>query len=115
MLTCVATINTFAVNVNYRGRPFMQELRQNKLMYRKLQFCYVVLAICALEVFPPLNDLMQLTTLPNVQDRIIEPDASVVWLIDIVDMLGFPLFIFGLMVVDTGLAFLVERFARRYF
>ena len=110
MLTCVATVNTFAVN--YRGRPFMQDLHQNKLMYRSRQCCYAIFAICALEVFPPLNDLMQLTALPDVKDRIIEPRAAVLPLIQIIDSIGFPFFIFALMILDTVLAFSVERFAR---
>jgi len=107
LLTCLATINTFAVN--YRGRPFMQDLRENKYLYRSLQVCYGVLIICALEAFPPLNDLIQLTPLPRLDadESITHPLAVLVRAVD------FPGFMCGLMVADTLLAFAVERFALR--
>ena len=121
LLTCVATINTFAVN--YRGRPFMDDLHKNKLLYRSLQACYSVLAICALQVFPPLNDLMQLTALPDVEngmtplvdDKELKMEPWLEGLVQVVQISGFSLFIFGLMVADTVLAFAVERLTRRLF
>lgn len=97
-------VNTFAVN--YRGRPFMKGLRENKLFYRSLLLCYGALAVCALEVFPPLNDLLQLTILPSVSDiefRASDPLLSLVAFVD------FPVFFFLLMVVNTALSFAWER------
>ncbi|KAL7577622.1 hypothetical protein ACA910_015141 [Epithemia clementina (nom. ined.)] len=138
LLTCVATINTFAVN--YRGSPFMQDLPNNKLLYRSLQVSYAVLAICALQIFPPLNDLLQLTTLSaadeGYEDRQLEevtqaatagaaatatgasmdsvPSLAVVanLVAQLVKRMGLSWFIFGLLVLDTVLAFAVERWCR---
>ena len=63
IMSVLATVNTFAMN--YRGRPFMEDIWDNKLLLRSLQVCYGVLISCALEVFPPLNDLLQLAELPS--------------------------------------------------
>lgn len=115
LLTCLATVNTFCVN--YRGHPFMQNLTDNKLLYRSLQVCYLVLAICALEVFPPLNDLMQVSALPSGSEQ--SDSTSVVlessFMTALVRMVGFPVFLSGLMVLDTVLAFGWERFIIRTF
>ena len=61
-MSVLATVNTFAVN--YRGEPFTEPLRKNTMLLRSLQICYGVLFVCALEIFPPLNDLLQLTEFP---------------------------------------------------
>ena len=109
IILCLTTVNTFAVN--YRGRPFMQSLPENKFLYRSIQACYAVLAICALEVFPPLNDLMQLTTLPTVAD--VDDIENAQPLFQLVRLIGFQAFLPALMVADTALAFAVERMMRR--
>jgi cation-transporting ATPase 13A1 len=62
LLTMVATVNTFLVN--YKGRPFMQDFRDNTILLRVVQLCHAVIWICALEAFPPLNDLLQLAPFP---------------------------------------------------
>ena len=62
LMTVLAYINTFVVN--YRGRPFMENLTENKVLLRTLQGCYAILLICTLEIFPPLNQLLQLVPLP---------------------------------------------------
>jgi manganese-transporting P-type ATPase len=110
LLTCLSTVNTFAVN--YRGHPFMQHLHENKLLYRSLQLCYAVLAVCALEVFPPLSDLMQLSALPTVADLSSDTES---YFVDLVRLIDFPVFLTGVMVVDTALAFAWERFIVRSF
>merc|ERR1712176_1114943 len=69
LVTVLATINTFLVN--YRGKPFMQDLKDNKLMSRCLKGCYFVLFACALDVFPPLNQLLQLSPLPTAGPPIV--------------------------------------------
>jgi hypothetical protein len=90
----------------------MKDLRENKLFYRSLQVCYAVLAICALEVFPPLNDLLQLTTLPSVSDLTMDDSNP---LHSVIAMVDFPLFMCGLMAINTLLAFLFERTIRQTF
>ena len=137
LLTMLATINTFAIN--YRGRPYMQNLRENKMLYRSLQLCYAVLLICTLEVFPPLNDLFQLTEFPSTQMGIsddnsgvgvgIENSSSFVddnddWIrsinestgvVGLVKDIGFPLAMTGLMIMDTIAAFACEKIIVRVF
>jgi len=104
------SVNTFAVN--YRGRPFMKDLHENKLFYRSLQVCYAVLAICSLEIFPPLNDLLQLTTLPSVSEITVDTSNPLHNLIVAVD---FPVFMCTLMAINTLLAFSFERMILRLF
>ena len=43
----------------------MEDLTENKLLFRSIQACYFVLFVCATEVFTPLNQLMQLSPLPT--------------------------------------------------
>ena len=114
LLMCLATINTFAVN--YRGSPFMADLSGNKLLYRTLQACYITLGACALEVFPPLNDLLQLTALPtgNLSRNELTPFSHHV-LIDVVESVGFPAFLCGLMVADTVAVVALNRWIIRRF
>lgn len=109
IILCITTINTFAVN--YRGRPFMQSLSENMLLYRSLQVCYGILLVCALEIFPPLNDLMQMTALPTVSE--LDHVESSHPLFELVRLVGFQVFLPVLMVADTVLAFAAERVLRR--
>jgi magnesium-transporting ATPase (P-type) len=120
LMNVLATINSFAVN--YRGRPFMEDLRENKLLLRSLQVCYGVLFVCASEIFPPLNDLLQLTEFPNtrlaedITWRKMESDSAMLSnLIGFVETVGFPVFMSILMVSDTALAFGAEKVILRFF
>jgi cation-transporting ATPase 13A1 len=115
LLTCLATVNTFAVN--YRGRPFMANLTENKLLYRTLQACYAFLIACALEVFPPFNDLLQLSSLPTLhaEDDTLNAASGTGLLAVIVQTLDFPVFLCGLMAVDTLLVFGIESIIVRSF
>uniref|UniRef100_A0A7S1VME7 Uncharacterized protein n=2 Tax=Grammatophora oceanica TaxID=210454 RepID=A0A7S1VME7_9STRA len=123
LLTMVATINTFAVN--YRGKPFMQDLRDNTMLKRSLQLCYAVLFICALEVFPPLNDLFQLSPFPDTSivlgaDGAMDDDwigslEDAPPLAQLVGQAGFQLSMAGLLLVDTIAVFAVERIILRVF
>jgi hypothetical protein len=125
------TVNTFAVN--YYGRPYMKDVTENKLFYRNIQVLYVLLMVCAMEIFPPLNDLLQLTTLPlnNVNDistiQLHHSNGSgggggVVLILrslfafdEIIEQLTFPGFITALMILDTILSFTFERTIRRIY
>lgn len=51
--------------VNYRGAPFMEDLRSNVYFWYLLQGVYVALLIVVGGQFEPLNDLLQLVSLPN--------------------------------------------------
>jgi len=119
LVSVLATVNTFAVN--YRGEPFVEPLRQNKMLFRSLQACYAVLFACALEIFPPLNDLFQLAEFPDTTGA-----GSLEWMTDsfdsdqsspplvsaltrLVKSIGFRSFMTGLMICDTVLVFVFER------
>ena len=90
----------------------MKDLRENRLFYRSLQVCYAVLAISALEIFPPLNDLLQLTTLPSVSELTIDDTNPLHAVISVVD---FPILVCVLMASNTLMAFLFEQTIRRMF
>lgn len=116
LLTMLATINTFAVN--YRGRPFMESLSDNKVMLRSLQVIYIALFVCALQLFPPLNDLLQLAPFPNeslVDDHRWSPKNNFGAIVAIVRAVKFPFFISALMVLDTACSFFAEWFIVRIF
>lgn len=125
LISVLATVNTFAVN--YRGEPFVEPLRGNKILWKSLQLCYVILFACALEIFPPLNDLFQLAEFPDVtgdglKERMIGHSYSnqknsllISNLTSLVQQIGFKLFICGLMLCDTILVFSSEKLVLRYF
>ena len=119
LMSCLATVNTFAVN--YRGEPFVEPLSKNILMLRSLQVCYAILLICVLEVFPPMNDLMQLAEFPAIAEEAewladkSVPGSALSMLTKSVKAFGFPTFMCGLMILDTGLTFVSERLILQYF
>lgn len=90
----------------------MKDLHENKLFYRSLQVCYAALAICSLEIFPPLNDLLQLTTLPSVSEITVEKTNPLQNMIMAID---FPVSMCTLMAINTVLAFSFERMVLRFF
>lgn len=113
LLTMVATINTFIVN--YRGQPFMEDLRDNKMLLRSAQACYVVLFACSLEVFPPLNDLFQIAPFPETQNDLAGDDDWAVsiseagGMVQFVRELGFPVAMSIFMAADIVLSFAAEK------
>ena len=119
LMVVLATINTFAIN--YQGRPFMEDLGENVILLRSLQICYVALFACAAEVFPPLNDLLQLSTLPSAFEGGClnsGDEASIVFraaLTDTVGMLGFKMTLCGLMALDSIVVYAVERAIASFF
>jgi hypothetical protein len=116
------TVNTFAVN--YYGRPYMKDVHENKLFYRTIQILYGLVIVCSLEVFIPLNDLLQLTTLPNILENNHIYDSnpnsnrflrSILPLDLIIQQLSFPGFMTVTMILDTILSFSFERSIRRIY
>jgi manganese-transporting P-type ATPase len=118
LISVLATVNTFAVN--YRGEPFVEPLRKNQMLWRSIQASYMLLFACVFEVFPPLNDLFQLAEFPDVTDMDAiwtkEHKQSPKFLVPLMQGLttairrvGFPVFMFALMIIDTILAFLTEQ------
>ena len=123
LVTVISTINTFLVN--YRGRPYMESLSDNTLLFRSIQGCYFVLFVCALEVFPPLNQLMQLSPLPTAGPPIF--DSGVVGegsgydddshfvrevLLGAVNSVGFKAMLCVVMLLDTALVTSAETAIR---
>ena len=121
LMSVLATVNTFAVN--YRGEPFTEPLRKNTMLLRSLQICYGVLFVCALEIFPSLNDLLQLTEFPiTTSDEVtswrVESAESTFFVSlsnDVVQQFGFSAFICGVMILDSVLAFGIESTILRVF
>jgi len=112
IMTVLTTVNTFLVN--YRGRPFMEDLRENTTMVRALQVCYAVLFTAALEVFPPLNDIIQLSPLPQngeVMTNLIVSSAFH----DLADSIGFKTALTSLMIIDTIMTYLAEKILIKLF
>lgn len=108
LITVQATVNTFVVN--YRGRPFMEDLKENKLMMRGLQVCYGLLFVCAMEVFPPINDLLQLAPLPTTPPHIQESSEIHYEAINaLTSAIGFKSALCLFMVADTVVAYLLEN------
>jgi cation-transporting ATPase 13A1 len=113
LVTVLATINTFLVN--YRGRPFMESLAENKLLFRSIQACYAVLFVCALDMFPPLNQLLQLSPLPSTGPPAFNANDcnSIQWLmLQAIEAIGFRSMLCMIMCLDTTCVTLAEKAIR---
>merc|ERR1712008_69778 len=116
LVTMCATINTFVVN--YRGRPFVQSLKENKMLWRSVQVAFAALFICATEIFRPLNILLQLSPMPTWGD--VELDIGVgtevggvlMWFGKIV---GFKGVLCAILVLQSALAWYVEEKIVKHF
>jgi hypothetical protein len=97
----------------------MKDLHENKLFYRSLQLCYAVLAIATLEIFPPLNDLLQLTISSIELSSGISHEGTFLSQFPLlatgIKMLSFPICLALLMILDTGLSIAFERFVIKAF
>lgn len=51
--------------LNYKGRPFMQGIRDNKMLLHSLLAAFAILFICAVEISPELNEFMELVPWPS--------------------------------------------------
>jgi hypothetical protein len=72
----------------------MESFRNNKMLSRSLFLAWFTAFICATDIFPPINDLLQLVPLPSNH---------------------FRLQIIGLYLVDTVLIFTIEHFVRKFY
>ena len=118
LITVLSTINTFLVN--YRGKPYMESLMQNTLLYRSIQASYLILFVCALELFPLLNQLMQLSPLPRTGPPAFHLDGASGYeggvihdlLLEAVGSVGFRTMLCVIMLVDSALVTLAENSIR---
>eukprot|EP00804_Cyclotella_cryptica_P022565 CCRYP_009443-RA/>CCRYP_009443-RA protein AED:0.10 eAED:0.10 QI:76/1/1/1/0.5/0.4/5/2352/1498 len=117
LITVLAMINTFVVN--YQGQPFVENLSENKLLFRSIVFCYCVLFTCAMDLFPPLNELLQLSSLPTSQkdSLMFNKQASnslLCFINQTSEFIGFQLLLVALMIFDTSLVIFFEYLIRRW-
>lgn len=63
LVSSSTTLATFAAN--YKGRPFMQSLRENTALFRCIFICILGVICCALELSPDFNEFLELHTLPD--------------------------------------------------
>jgi hypothetical protein len=90
----------------------MQDLKENTLLYRTLQICYAILAICALNIFPPLGDLLQMSDFPTLDDMDLSQRAQLPRFLQDID---FNLCLSMVMVIDTVATYTIERQIRYWF
>lgn len=108
-----STISTFVIN--YRGHPFMQTFKQNKLLLRSVQTSIVVLFVCVTEVFEPLNQLLQLAPLPSsiVNMDLHTGDSSFIF--GILATFGYKTTLWLILVFDSLMAYQCEQLILKYF
>jgi manganese-transporting P-type ATPase len=63
LLSIAQQVNVFTVN--YKGRPFMQGLTDNRMLLRSLLFVAGIVVFCTAEISPDVNELMELTPWPD--------------------------------------------------
>jgi cation-transporting ATPase 13A1 len=94
--TCMFVLaNQMQVNnfwANYRGAPFMEDLKNNVYFWYLLQGVYAALLIVVGGQFEPLNDLLQLVSLPNRD---------------------FQIYFLGILVGNAVVTYGIERLCRR--
>ena len=81
------SMQTSSFVTNYRGRPFMESLRENKYLFRMVIVSYAIVLICLTDAFEPLNDLFELYPFPSEDHRmgslgIVVFDSVLSYLID---------------------------------
>lgn len=69
LVSSTMQVTTFVAN--YRGQPFMENLSENKLLYRSALVSYALLGMASWEIFPWINDVLELVPLPNEEVRAI--------------------------------------------
>lgn len=51
--------------VNYKGHPFMQSIKENKMLFYGLVVSCCFYLVLAMEIIPPFNRYMQLVAFPS--------------------------------------------------
>jgi cation-transporting ATPase 13A1 len=88
LVTSSTTLATFAAN--YKGHPFMQNLRENTAFFRCLCVCVVGVFACTLEFSPDFNELLELAKLPDVA---FQHQLALIMLIDFVLSISYEAFL----------------------
>ncbi|DBA04361.1 TPA: hypothetical protein N0F65_002123 [Lagenidium giganteum] len=92
LVSAVMQVNTFVVN--YKGHPFMQSFWEHTWYSRSALISYGALAMAVFEIFPPLNETLELVPLPNQEAQLI---------------------VFGVMVADTAVTICYEMVVQQFF
>jgi cation-transporting ATPase 13A1 len=111
LATGLCLINTFVVN--YTGRPFVENLHENTLLFRSIVFCYFAIFVCTMDIFPPLNQLLQLSTLPSEKAPVYYEQSSSL-INQATEMYGFRTLLAALMCFDTACVMASESSIRRW-
>ena len=111
LMTMLTMINTFAIN--YTGRPWVENLTENKLLFRSVVFCYFAIFVCAMDVFPPLNQLLQLSTIPTESAPVFNGGNSNI-ISQATEACGFRTLLAAFMVLDTACSMAFESLIRRW-
>ena len=112
LVTMLVMINTFVVN--YAGRPFVENLNENRLLFRSIVFCYFVLFVCAMDIFPPLNQLLQLSSLPSKKEARVYIEGSLNTINQAAETFGFRTLLSALMCLDTACVMAFESLLRKW-
>jgi len=114
LVSLAATVSTFWIN--YKGRPYMKALKENKLLFRSLQVSYIFIAALVIEVLPPLNELLQLVPLPSgtvetTRQLIMHKPLQEVenHIISWIDTCSFKVFLFVTICIDCILAYILDK------
>lgn len=92
LITTITSVTTFLVN--YKGRPYMIALKDNKLLLYTLLFGWFTIHACVLEVVPDFNAYLQLVPMPDE---------------------AFKLRLVLLMLFDVAVSFVVEKVSAFFF
>ena len=67
LVSTLLQLNTFVVN--YKGRPFMYSLHENKAFFRAVLTAYALVIAALFEVFTPLNVALEMVPFPSFTVR----------------------------------------------
>lgn len=84
LMQCVMTLSTFTAN--YKGKPFMQSLKENKDLYMLIVAALLCCVVCASNAFPPLADMLELSHMPDSSFGL---ELIAMMLIDFFGAIGF--------------------------
>ena len=117
LLTFVVTLNTFVVN--YRGKPYMQSLRENSMLWKSYLVCFLISHACVFEVFPPFNELLQLSSLSEATSQCFRENGlsgsiMTAWSRLLSSNWSFRGMLSFIMIADTAIVWTIESSVRKF-
>lgn len=114
LVSLAATISSFWIN--YQGRPYMKALNENKLLLRCLQCSFIFITALVIELVPPINETLQLVSLPTRTSLKERPLVSLRpvndvenHLMGLINTFGFQAFLYSMILIDCGSAYIIDR------